>query len=259
MKYDFTSIMDRMGKDAIAVEALGQNPMAPKPPKEGFDVIPMWVADMNFPTVPTIPEAIIERAKHPAYGYFSTRKEYLDSIIKWHETRNDVTGLTPECIGYENGVLGGVITALNVYCSKGDNVLLHKPTYIGFTNSLTNNGYHIVHSDLVKDENGVWRMNISLLFCMCHQVLDLIPDPGLFGEDMGGVGDQGGLVDRYGFRNVVMAGPCELRHGFFQGVVIFRQFRPCSGQLLLHGGGGGIKHSFTVFRLPHRLEICVCF
>lgn len=48
MKYDFTSIMDRMGKDAIAVEALGQNPMAPKPPKEGFDVIPMWVADMNF-------------------------------------------------------------------------------------------------------------------------------------------------------------------------------------------------------------------
>ena len=143
MKYDFTSIMDRMGKDAIAVEALGQNPMAPKPPKEGFDVIPMWVADMNFPTVPTIPEAIIERAKHPAYGYFSTRKEYLDSIIKWHETRNDVTGLTPECIGYENGVLGGVITALNVYCSKGDNVLLHKPTYIGFTNSLTNNGYHI--------------------------------------------------------------------------------------------------------------------
>ena len=76
MKYDFTSIMDRMGKDAIAVEALGQNPMAPKPPKEGFDVIPTWVADMNFPTVPTIPEAIIERAKHPAYGYFSTRKEY---------------------------------------------------------------------------------------------------------------------------------------------------------------------------------------
>lgn len=161
MKYDFTSIMDRVGKDAIAVESLGKNPMAPKPPKEGFDAIPMWVADMNFPTVPTIPEAIIERTKHPAYGYFSTRQEYLDEIIKWHETRNGVTGLTADCIGYENGVLGGVITALNVYCSKGDNVLLHKPTYIGFTNSLTNNGYHIVHSDLVKDENGVWRMDFD--------------------------------------------------------------------------------------------------
>ena len=57
-------------------------------------------------------------------------------------------------IGYENGVLGGVISALNVMCSKGDNVLLHSPTYIGFTMSLENNGYHIVHSPLVKDENG---------------------------------------------------------------------------------------------------------
>ena len=161
MKYDFTSIMDRVGKDAIAVEALGQMKMAPKPPKDGFDIIPMWVADMNFPTVPTIPKAIIERVKHPAYGYFSPRKEYYDAIIQWQKNRNGVTDLTPECIGYENGVLGGVISALNVYCSRGDNVLVHKPTYIGFTNSLTNNGYHIVHSDLVKDENGVWRMDFE--------------------------------------------------------------------------------------------------
>ena len=161
MKYDFTSIMDRVGKDAIAVEALGQMKMAPKPPKDGFDIIPMWVADMNFPTVPTIPEAIIERAKHPAYGYFSPRKEYYDAIIQWQKNRNGVTDLTPECIGYENGVLGGVISALNVYCSRGDNVLVHKPTYIGFTNSLTNNGYHIVHSELVKDENDVWRMDFE--------------------------------------------------------------------------------------------------
>lgn len=51
MKYDFTSIMDRHGKDAIAVDGLGTG-FAPAAPKEGFDAIPMWVADMNFPTVP---------------------------------------------------------------------------------------------------------------------------------------------------------------------------------------------------------------
>lgn len=162
MKYDFTSIMDRRGKDAIAVDGLGRNPgFAPEPPKEGFDIIPMWVADMNFPTVPTIQEAIIERTKHPAFGYFSATDEYYDSIIKWHETRNGVTGLTKECIGYENGVLGGVISALNVYCSKGDKVLLHTPTYIGFTNCMTNNGYDMVLSPLKKDENGVWRMDFE--------------------------------------------------------------------------------------------------
>ena len=161
MKYDFTSIMDRRGKDAIAVDALGAPGFAPGAPKEGFDAIPMWVADMNFPTVPTIPEAIITRARHPAYGYFSPTEEYFASIIRWHETRNGVTGLTKECIGYENGVLGGVVSALNIFCSRGDNVLLHSPTYIGFTHSLENNGYNIVHSPLVKDENNVWRMDFE--------------------------------------------------------------------------------------------------
>ena len=155
MKYDFTSIMDRFGKDAIAVE------MPPAQPKEGFDVIPMWVADMNFPTAPSIPEAIIQRTQHPAYGYFMPRKEYLDGIVNWHKNRNGVEGMTHEHIGYANSVLGGVVSAMNILCSKGDNVLLHSPTYIGFTHALTNNGYNIVHSPLYIDEQGVWRMDFE--------------------------------------------------------------------------------------------------
>lgn len=162
MKYDFTSIMDRHGRDAIAVDEVGSgNGAAPAKPKEGFDEIPMWVADMNFPTVPTVVEAIIERAKHPAFGYFKPTEEYYDSIIRWQETRNGVTGLGKEDIGYENGVLGGVVSALNVFCSKGDNVLLHSPTYIGFTKSVGNNGYNIVHTPLVQDENKIWRMDFE--------------------------------------------------------------------------------------------------
>lgn len=87
--------------------------------------------------------------------------EYYSSIIRWQETRNDVTGLTAEAIGYENGVLGGVISALNCVCSRGDKVLVHSPTYIGFTRCLTDNGYAIVHSPLVQDENGIWRMDYA--------------------------------------------------------------------------------------------------
>ena len=161
MKYDFTTIWDRRGKDAIAVDAIGAPGSAYPAPREGFDAIPMWVADMNFATVPTIPEAMIERAKHPLYGYFRPSQEYFDSIIRWHETRNGVTGLKPEYIAYENGVLGGVVSALNIMCSRGDKVLLHSPTYVGFTGSLTNNGYDIVHSPLVQDEDGVWRMDYA--------------------------------------------------------------------------------------------------
>ena len=161
MKYDFTSIMDRHGMDAIAVDAPGAPGFSITAPKEGFDVIPMWVADMNFPTVPTIPEAMIQRASHPAYGYFAPRPEYYSSIIRWHKERNGVENLEAKHIGYANGVLGGVVSALNVLCSKGDNVLLHSPTYIGFTHSLENNGYNIIHSPLYIDEDGIWRMDFE--------------------------------------------------------------------------------------------------
>ena len=160
MTYDFTTVLDRRGMDALAVDGLGSG-WAPGAPKEGFDAIPMWVADMNFPACPTIPEAIIRRTQETHYGYFSPRQEYFDAIIRWQETRNGVTGLTADCIGYENGVLGGVMSALQAFAAPGDGVLLHSPTYIGFTNSLSNGGYRIVHSPLKKDENGVWRMDFE--------------------------------------------------------------------------------------------------
>lgn len=160
MKYDFTSIMERHGKDAIAVDGLGTMPgFAPDLPKEGFDIIPMWVADMNFPTVPTVQEAMAERIGHPAFGYFSPSDDYFNAIIRWQERRNGVKGLEKKHIGYENGVLGGLLSALNVFCSKGDHVLLNSPTYIGFTKSLANNGYRAVHSPLYLDEENVWRMD----------------------------------------------------------------------------------------------------
>ncbi len=160
MKYDFTSIIDRHGRDAVAVDGLGIGG-APGRPKDGFDAIPMWVADMNFPTVPTVTEAIIERAKHPAFGYFDPTDAYYDSIIRWQQLRHGVTGLTRGAIGYENGVLGGLISTLTAFSAPGDAVLLHSPTYIGFTKSVENNGRRIVLSPLRLDENGIWRMDYA--------------------------------------------------------------------------------------------------
>ena len=159
MKYDFTSILERRGMDALAVDALGSGGTAPNAPKAGFDVIPMWIADMNFPTVPTIPAAIAGRLEHPAFGYFSPRQEYYDAILFWQHTRNGVDGLLPAHIGYANGVLGGLASALNVICARGDGVLLHTPTYIGFTNTLRGNGYQAVLSHLVPYSDGGWRMD----------------------------------------------------------------------------------------------------
>lgn len=179
MKFDFTTIYDRRGKDAMAVDAVEMIPTFK--PNDGFDPIPMWVADMNFATAPSVNAEIAKRIEHPLYGYFMTPDEYYDSIIHWHETRNGVTDLKKEHIGYENGVLGGVMSALAAVCARGDKVLVHSPTYIGFSGSIQNAGYSIVTSDLKQDRYGVWRMDFfdmetkikkndirAIVFCSPH-------------------------------------------------------------------------------------------
>ena len=102
MHYDFTSLMDRRGKDAIAVDGVG-GPGAPGAPKAGFDVIPMWVADMNFPVAPSIQAALLERIQHPVFGYFDPPDAYFDTIIRWQEThrsqKRNCTPIPNFCIG----------------------------------------------------------------------------------------------------------------------------------------------------------------
>ena len=156
MKYDFTTILDRKGHDAVAVDG---SPLPDVPVAEGFSVIPMWIADMNFPTLPTILEELRERLTHPHFGYFMLPEDYFKSIIRWHQERFGVEGLIKECIGYENGVLGCVSSALQAFTLPGEAVLLHSPTYIGFMGTMQNTGRKIVLSDLVKDEDNVWRMD----------------------------------------------------------------------------------------------------
>ena len=162
MRFDFTTIPDRKGRDAIAADGLGDGTgFSPAAPKEGFDSIPLWVADMSFATAPSITRAIHERVDHPFFGYFETSDAYYRAIIDWHKSRKGVSDLARENIWYENGVLGGVMSALGVLASQGDSVLVHSPTYVGFTFSCDNAGYKLVHSPLYLDDEGVWRMDFE--------------------------------------------------------------------------------------------------
>lgn len=161
MTYDFTSILDRAGHDALALDAIGAPGSGYPAPDEGFDPIPMWVADMSFPVAPSVVRAIEGRLQHPTFGYFRPSDAYYQAIIDWHRTRNGVEGLEARHIGYENGVLGGVVSAVSSFAAPGDAVLVHSPTYIGFTHSLEDNGYRIELSPLVQDEAGVWRMDFD--------------------------------------------------------------------------------------------------
>ena len=156
MKYDFTTILDRAGHDCLAADRI---PFKGLTVDAGFDAIPMWIADMAFPTAPPVLDAVYQRMEMPNFGYFALPEEYYGSIINWQKARNGVEGLEPMHIGYENGVLGGVSSALQAFTAPGDKILVHSPTYVGFTHTLDDTGRVAVHSPLKRDENGVWRMD----------------------------------------------------------------------------------------------------
>ena len=158
MKYDFTTVLDRSGRDCLAADKI---PFAGLKVDAGFDAIPMWIADMAFPTAPAILRAMTDRLAFPNFGYFPLSQEYVDAILSWQRRRNGVEGLEAKHIGYENGVLGGVSSAIQAFTAPGDKILVHSPTYVGFTHTLEDTGRPAVHSPLKRDENGVWRMDYA--------------------------------------------------------------------------------------------------
>ena len=158
MSYDFTTVLDRRGRDSIAADYI---PIPGVTVREGFEPIPLWVADMSFPTAPPVLEAMEKRLQFPSFGYFPLPEEYYAAIIDWQRRRNGVETLQKKHIGYENGVLGGVSAAIQMLTAPGEEILLHAPTYVGFTHVLHNIGRKAVHSELRPDENGVWRMDFE--------------------------------------------------------------------------------------------------
>ena len=152
MQYDFDTILDRRGRDALALDMI---PYDGVEPKEGFSRIPMWVADMSFPTAPPVLEAIRARLDHPNFGYFQLSGAYFDSIIRWQQVRHGVTGLERQHIGYENGVLGGVSSVVQALTCPGEPILVHSPTYVGFTHTLERLGRPIIHTPLTQDAEGI--------------------------------------------------------------------------------------------------------
>lgn len=163
MKYDFTTVWQRKGMDCRVIDMVGKytSTGGPGMPKEGFDIIPMWIADMNFATAPSVIQAITDRLQHPLFGYFDFRNEYYESIIQWHRERYHVEGMTQNNISYINGVHGGNLNALKTFCSVGSPVLIHTPAYSSFLLNLQRGGYKTVASPLVQDEDNVWRMDFD--------------------------------------------------------------------------------------------------
>lgn len=159
MKYNFDKIIERRDTECLKWDA----------PKftmsstycESRDIIPMWVADMDFEVPDFIVEALQTRLEHRVYGYAFTAAAFFEKINKWQTERFHQSSVGRGEISYQNSVLGGVASALVAFSQPGDNILLNGATYTGFQSTVLNLGRNMAISHLVKDKNGMPRMNFE--------------------------------------------------------------------------------------------------
>lgn len=140
MKYDFNKIIERRNTKSVKWD------LAEK------DVLPMWVADMDFEIPEVIVDAVIKRAKHPIYGYSTPRDEYYDSIIKWWKERHNYN-INKEWIIYSPGVVSAVSMLIRAFTNPGDKVILQTPVYHPFFSAVKNNGCEIIENPLKLIDN----------------------------------------------------------------------------------------------------------
>ncbi len=154
MKYDFDKKWDRIGKDSSKWDK-------PTADHGTTDIVPMWVADMDFATAPSVIDALKERIEHPIFGYFILSDRYFNAIINWHKTRFGNDTLKKEYIAYQNSVLGGVASCISAFTQPGDQILCNATTYTGFTNTVKGLGRQLCLSELVQDKDGIFRLDLE--------------------------------------------------------------------------------------------------
>ncbi|EJO5346567.1 pyridoxal phosphate-dependent aminotransferase [Clostridium botulinum] len=143
MKYNFDKIVSR---DNTNCSKWNFN-------KETFgyeDIIPMWIADMDFETVPEVKEEMIKRAQHGIYGYTATTESYYEEVVKWMKKRHR-WNIKKEWIANTPGIVMAVNTIVRTFTNAGDKVLLQRPIYYPFFKAINNNGCHIVNNPLKFD------------------------------------------------------------------------------------------------------------
>lgn len=153
-KYNFDTIIDRRGTDALKLEVLQER-------YGRADLLPMWVADMDFESPSCVKEAIIERAKHGIFGYTVPSQAYYSSIINWVDRHHDWK-LKQEWISFIPGIVKGIAFVIDCFTDKSDKVIIQPPVYHPFRIVPTLHKREVVYNELIFD--GVnFRMDFDLL------------------------------------------------------------------------------------------------
>ena len=138
MKYNFDELIDRRGTGCVKWDE--------SPNRE---VIPLWVADMDFKAAPAILEAVRKRAEHGVFGYTVVEDDYYEAVISWFQRRHDWT-IHREEILYTTGVVPAMSVAVKALTMPGEKVLILSPDYNCFFSSIRNNGCEVLETALKR-------------------------------------------------------------------------------------------------------------
>lgn len=150
---DFDKVIERRGTDCIKYDLIARQNMP-------ADVLPLWVADMDFETSSYVVDALTERTRHGIFGYTETGESYFNAVKGWMarryhwEVREDWLVKTP-------GVVFALALAVKAYTEPGDGVLIQQPVYYPFVSVIENNGRHIVNNPLYLGEDNRYHMDLD--------------------------------------------------------------------------------------------------
>ena len=172
MNYNFDEVIDRSNSDCSKIENL-------KPLFGREDIIPLWVADMDFKSPPAITRALMKRVEHGVFGYTVQSDEYFNSIINWLNRRYNWK-TNKNDINYVPGVVKGFSIAIEEFTEVGDNIIIQPPVYHPFRLMTKALNRKVVNNPLIL-ENGQYRMDFDglrkivsekkckmLIFCNPH-------------------------------------------------------------------------------------------
>ena len=146
VKYNFDEIVQRRGSNSYKWDSAKEE-----------DVLPMWIADMDFRTAPPVIEALAKRVQHGVFGYTKVPQSYFDAVTGWFERRHNFI-FRKEWILFTTGVVPALSAVIKALTCPGDKVLVQLPVYNCFFSSIRNNGCEIVSNDLIY-KDGVYSID----------------------------------------------------------------------------------------------------
>lgn len=143
MKYDFNKIINRNNTKSLKYDFAKERNMPE-------DLLPLWVADMDFQTSPEIIEALNKAVSHGIYGYSEGKEEYFDAVYNWYND-NFNWQVKKEWLIKTPGVVFAIVLAINALTNEGDSVLIQNPVYYPFTEVIIDNNRKLVNNSLVRN------------------------------------------------------------------------------------------------------------